>query len=28
VDFKDEEKTVRIMEKTLTMNHNGQFKAL
>jgi len=28
VDFKDEEKTVRLMEKTLTMNHNGQFKAL
>ncbi len=28
VDFKDEEKTVRLMKKTLTMNHNGQFKAL
>jgi aspartate kinase len=28
VDFKDEEKTVRLMEETLTMNHNGQFKAL
>jgi aspartate kinase len=28
VDFKDEEKTVRLMEETLTMNHNGQSKAL
>jgi aspartate kinase len=28
VDFKDEEKTVRLMEETLTMNHSGQFKVL
>ena len=28
VDLKDKEKTVRLMEETLTTNHNGQLKAL